>query len=368
MPDANTRDNELSATEEHEFGVWSARQRARTQRDPLAYMDRHDVKGWWKANGGMNAPDLEQGESSQFASQEGIFDKLKGMFGGAGAPKEISGKSGSVQYPTSEEADKAIESGIGYGTPHEDYINNQTARVLGRNFQERASATIEGGRLTSMQKEGTGFAPIESPSLAYVTSEKAFKDNPTRAVENLDPETQKIIHNVFARAALAVGRDPIASIGFDPKNTLINVLTGRINKAAVAGQTDEGRMYTNVHHQETSTVHESIHNGLEKLQNGLYKGDDETPAKYKEIINKHLNRDALTHEQNELVVRQLMRTVVGLKEAEDPTANVAKQQIADAKYRFEESPALSGKYSGMLKDLQNLAASAIARKHPMGPR
>lgn len=237
-------------------------------------------------------------------------------------PKEITGDPKN-EYPTQEDVDLAEKSDNAYGKTYEPYVKDQVARVLGWSDKK--------GLFNPESAIGMDFEKL--------LSEDTFKNNPVRNAST---------GGWFAKAALAIARDPIATLGFDPSNTLVDVRSG--SKTNIGGLTDinTGHMYVN---EGSAIVHESIHNGLGKLAK-------RNPEAYNDIRQR-------TGLSDENIVRYIMHTVMGNPEQGEGTTG--DKQIKDAKWLFEEST-LADTHKKVLKKLQDLAADEIAKKHPGGPR
>ena len=97
----------LTAAEDLQFNDWASRQRAQTQRDPLMDMRDYDMQGWWKKNGGMNAPDLKDVANlpDEFMkpnhltfSDESKYHGVDGHFGGHWEGNEFEPGAANLQF------------------------------------------------------------------------------------------------------------------------------------------------------------------------------------------------------------------------------------------------------------------------------
>ena len=299
--------------------------------------------------------------------------------GDIGLPKAVSGKEGGFggeeHYPTPQEALFAKESGLAYGKSWERHFMDQNVRIYG-----------ESGK--------SGWLP-QPLFQAGKTSSEAFKqaflhgDPKTFDTSQLTPEAKQRMSNVVARAALAAGRDPIASLGFDPGKSAFSMqkqattLGGftlaydPVKKITTPRQMKEARihetpMYINQAHNEvldapSVMVHESIHRGLQILF-------DRNPEAVKEY-NKMFDRwaDARSKVQalkdsdadpNEILVRHIMRTTMGNPEQWHSMGQLVPNDQIEAAEKFFEDP----KNQASAAKIQAMAAAEIAKKHPMGPR
>lgn len=270
-------------------------------------------------------------------------------------PFQASAAPPQPTMPTNPDADFANANGMFYGQPWERYATNKDARVLGTDGHPVAGKFGGGNELLN-------------PAASDVDLENMSGMRPgvSRAIGQR-------LHNIYTRAALAAQRDPIATLGFDPRHASMDIVTadtnpinGRFNSGKdtpVAGMMNPitGEAYVNniIGDMAETLTHESIHRGLEGLANmrpadfmnalgdWTFKGEKPTsPFQW------------LDSEENENLVRYIMQTTMG------PTPNPNKPLDEEAAQFYRSDPARLQR----LQRLQALAAETIAAKHPMGPR
>lgn len=310
--------------------------------------------------------------------RDSFMSSIKDFLFGAPTPKPIEHNPEPNQpYPSKEDADFAHQARNAYGTGYEDYVYGNVAKVFG---YDAPAEEIRQGKKVIGRVEG-GFQPI-SPT----TDEEILSRIPTtsaRALESLPPDMREKLRDTFGRASLAVSRDPIASLGFSPKDVVIDAMVDP-NKVQAYGATwsrpgvpGNSEMYTNLGREMSSVVHESIHNGLNKLEEGLYPGDTKTPQEFRKIISKfRYNSGANDHDElprfSEHLARYTMQKVMGDPEKESPYIpkgykGVVEEMKEKARSLFEDSPNHEA-WQTLIKELRDLAAKRIAEKHPGGPR
>jgi hypothetical protein len=292
----------------------------------------------------MQAPELSETHANR------LTDMISGFFSGKPSepPPEAQPTPG---YPTDEEAEFAKKSGFEYGSPFAEEIGGRSARVLGR-----VGDIYSGERGAPLEKSfGRKFIPEGAYGHMYDTLAKTF-DDPRLAkhIDLTDPQNKEVasgLKNIITRGALAANRDPLATLGFDPHRTVMDVVT---RGSGLAGQYDikTGSIYVNLEVPSgEALVHESIHRGVEMLRS-------RRPEDVKRIMLGRTFSD-------EDIARQIMRTVMG--DPETGSGPEADKQIAHAKWNFEEGPFASSNQK-ILKQLQDLAAEEFAKKRPGGPR
>jgi hypothetical protein len=192
---------------------------------------------------------------------------------------------------------------------------------------------------------------------------------PVSPVDLLDPKNRGVeqqLHNVFARAALAVQRDPIATLGFQPRVVGADVVSNYLQsrQQGFVGEFDPntGWIYANnAQHDIAQTItHESIHRGLHKLAAMRPQAFSQAIAGW---INPATGAEGTTQaflssEENELLVQRIVATVMGAGSHEN------EDYQAKAYDKYDKDP---GRFQ-RLQRLQDLAADEIARERPGGPR
>lgn len=217
-------------------------------------------------------------------------------------------------YPQQSDAEYAIKNNFGYGTGLEPYINVEVARVYNK---------VERGNLSDVIKGSTTNERLDT-------------------LKNLG--LREKIGTVFTQAALAANRSAIATLGFDP--TKINLQT-KMGNATLGGfySPKEDQTWMNVvPGNESAIVHESIHRGLEKLQNSSKEA-----------------KDILEKLPEERLVRYMMYKTMG-----DPEGG---QGEVDARQRKEGVDYFSSsERQKLVARLEELAAEQHKKNRPRGPR
>lgn len=154
------------------------------------------------------------------------------------------------------------------------------------------------------------------------------------------------VEDLMRRAALAVSRDPIASLGFEPR--VMKFWKVPREKTGLAGyyRSESDTIGANQEFPEVA-IHESMHRGIEKLRKlGLYPSE-------------------LDGIKEELVVRRMMQTMMG--NPEEGSGEAGDEQIWQATQRFERSDRAERFQKGLNK-LQSAAAQLIAKQRSRGPK
>ncbi len=278
--------------------------------------------------------------------RESMRDYLPEFLGGWPAGKSVSGDQ-NRGYPTDEDAEFAAKNENAYATSFEPYVKNEIGRVLG---------AIQKGKFTAIK--GAGYSTKE------MTSDELKALVPVRSTDVMDEETRANLRNHFAKAALASARDPIASLGFSPKDVLFDTAIDP-ETATIGGVTSEEtqNIYANRADQGAGIVHESIHRGLMKLAERNPEGVFDAFDKYNRATDHRKSSVQTYDKMHEPIARYIMKTVMG-----DPeTGSVSRSQKEAATYLFEKAWD-SQHFKTLLSDLQGLAAAEIAKKRPGGPR
>jgi hypothetical protein len=252
-----------------------------------------------------------------------ILSFLKG--GSAPSTPEPQGKtytsSPRLNYPTSDDVDFARKYDYSYGQPWAPEFEGKSARLL-------------------------AGSPESVPMPATVMGAP-------KPLDTLVPQAAPL-KDVYAKAALAAEGSPLAKLGFDPNRMALD-LSRDPRKVNIEGRyrpaTDE--IYANARLPDV-LVHESMHRGIQKLQNSPFWQKEFDP------MVEGLN--------NEMMVRHLMQSKMGDPEAAiDSWAPVAKQQRSDASYLFNKSH-YADQRQQTLNKMEDAAAQYIAAKRPGGPR
>lgn len=288
-----------------------------------------------------------QNAEADKTEQQGISGFFSKIFGGGEAeakPTPVIKGDPDPGYPTNEDADFAKKHGFAYGQEWENFFNGSAARVMGYDFTPKDK---KGKPVTSQ----TAFVPLSgeglSPRDATIGNSKVLDLNDPKFLD-----IKEKLKNNYAKAALAVNRDPIASLGFSPDRvTVDSILGSKGNLATIAGaySKDTDQIYSNLS-SHSNIVHESIHRGLEQLFR-------RSPEAVEEFNKMKINE--------EYIVRHLMTKTMGNPEL--GLGDIGDKQIKTANYLFNDSSFAKDLQAG-LKKLQYIAVQEIAKKHPGGPR
>lgn len=284
--------------------------------------------------------------------------------------------------PSADDTAFAQKNQWAYGQPWDDYFNNAMVRILASRQQN--------GEI--VPRAGSFSGGLLSPKGNVAFPQTLFSSQQRTPIETVDlttPEAQKIkqqLMDVHARAALMANRDPIAWLGFEPSHTAIDLLSGRGASLGVGGGTVMGvfdpiddEVYANTIDDPANViVHESIHRGLERLQQlraddfkrsapepqNAFRGPNDPP----DYQHMRVGRE-LSGRDNELMVRHIMATIMG-----DPDRAVIDRlgpQVATGTVKLSREAAeqySAPYYRERLQRLRDLAADEIARKRLGGPR
>jgi hypothetical protein len=225
------------------------------------------------------------------------------------------------RYPSTDDAQYAIQQGFGYGTGNEPYIQGQRAQMYNWPMVGDLGDVIA--------------APSSNVDLTQ------FK--------NIDQLNK--VKTLMAQGALAANRSAIATLGFDPQQANLQTKLGDTN---IAGATDPetGRMFVNVREgREPSTiVHESIHRGLNQLQT-----NPEAADLMKQLPNQ------------EMIVRYVMDKTMGNPEQGTGEAADAQREKS-LRYFFGENAPDGFDNRKRLDRLEEIAANMHKDRRPGGPR
>jgi hypothetical protein len=242
-------------------------------------------------------------------------------------------------YPSHTDAFGAAKAQNWYGSEFESYMNNEVAKVLGELKTEGKG-----------RKEISYFLPTQIQDALMATDispEEAAKQIPETLAKMKDPRFQEQageFYNKFARAALAVGRSSIATLGFNPKDT---ILANEKNQAEVAGFFNPvgKKAYVGMDNPHGSTiVHESMHRGFKEI-----KKDPEIQALFDRLGVRE-----------EIAVRALMYGKMGNVES----GYSSDAQIAEGK-KLWDTPSKRI----ILEEIERRAEAFVKQRgRPMGPR
>lgn len=262
-----------------------------------------------------------------------------GKLTGSDGPQVTETKANPLStYPSVDDARYALSQGFGYGTGNEPYIEAHQARVMGE--------TDRGGNFNA--RSGAGM--LIDQAVGAVDDDKLSRMINLDSIKNW-PLKEKL-GATFAQAALAVNRNPIAALGFDPSRTVMDLV---MKGANVGGAYEKKRdaIYANIDAADpSSVVHESIHRGIEKLRNGS--------AEAREILDKLPNE--------EYVVRYMMKQFAGDPEKGSGAAGDKQRETAIAMFSDSSSASRLGQRNREAVDrLMEIAADMRAKRRERGP-
>jgi hypothetical protein len=276
-------------------------------------------------------------------ADESYFQQIINALRGNSGPKVTTNLAPPLSsYPSSADADYARQYGFSENSPNQAFLDNKAARVLGQNVLFGTSD------LSPKKNKNEPLPQIFIPNDAY--GQSLTKLTQPGISQVINPQDSKysdlkgILNNRVMQAALAVNRNPIAAVGFDPDKITMDVMTknptygGAYNK-----ETD--RAYTNFA-PEDAIAHESTHRGLQKLRE-LY-------PKQTEVLMGSKNSPI-----EELIVRRLMQTLAG-----DPEKSIgagSDEQRKQAIMAYKRS-SLAPEYNKSLEKLQELAIEAMKNR------
>lgn len=242
-------------------------------------------------------------------------------------------------YPTNQDANQAIQSGFGYGTGNEGFLDNQNAKVLGITAYQLPKGGKAGkSQETFFPQNASGMSP---GGAARAAIDPQLSKNVDLTLASTDPTVRDKMQNVYMRAGLAANRIPIASVGFDPRRAVADVLMDRSNIAgSYSPQADS--MYFNMSTPEPSALaHEATHRGMEQLRKQY---PQEMPALEKRLPDE------------ESVVRWLMKSQAG--DPEFGIGGASDKQRNEAVNYFTSHPDAQN----ALQQVQELAQQAIKNR------
>lgn len=242
-----------------------------------------------------------------------------GLTGVAETKVTESKAPGLDKFPTQDDAKYAIENNFGYGTGLEPYIQAEVARIYKKNYAGELDAVLA--------------QPTENADLTKIS--------------NLG--LRERVGTVFAQAALAANRDPIATLGFDPSRMNLQVKMGDSNLAGFFDPEKDQIWMNAIEKNKSTAVHESIHRGLEQLK--------QSSPEAKEIMKKM---------PEEYMVRYIMATTMG--NPEEGKGSEADRQRKMGLDLFSGKDTLSRENLKNLERLRELAAEAYKDRRPRGPR
>lgn len=230
-------------------------------------------------------------------ADDSYLGQVLGWLKGAETPNTTANLAPPLtSYPSNEDARMARGYGFSQGSVNQPYLDNDSAHILGSNFQPSNFAP---GTVTTLDKNMKNFFlpdSAEGRKLSYVGG--AINDPKASSLVDLkDPNNTTLrgaTEDHFMRAGLAANRSPIAAVGFDPTRTVVDTLMKNPNVEGVYAHQPDG-IYS-VLTPDDSIVHESTHRGFQKLR-----------EQYPDQVNS-----AFTHlPSEETTVRWLMHSLGG---------------------------------------------------------
>lgn len=266
----------------------------------------------------------------------------------------------SPPYPSAEEGKFAKEVGLGYGKTWDNYMQEKVARVMSRE--------------SSFQVKGK--PPALTPSAIFEETAMQRKSIPEAAKLILDPKASNVIDltkkenswvkenldQAFSRAAIAVGRSGLATLGFDPSKVAVDAISGLTTLGGVYQRnldrpSNEPAIGMNTAYDRgmnsggpSTVVHESLHRGLEHLARR-----NPEAAKLMDSIPHH----------EEFIVRYLMATKMGDPEK---TTGAMNERLLHPTQREQALKMFSKEDITKIKKLEDMAAQEVVKKHPRGPQ
>lgn len=252
---------------------------------------------------------------------------LDAIFGSPKATVEPAPRLAS--YPSDDDARFARVSGFGYGTATDPYVQGDVGRVFG-----------------SFAPGGRGKPPAFLPaSAAGLSVGEATTPELSATLDLSNPRNAAMKEKMgllFARAALAANRSPVAALGFDPRRAQIDT---EIGPSTIGGAYSKARdaMYATAN-DPSAIVHESMHRGF-----GMLRDLPELADAF----------SAMPREES--MVRYLMA-----KQAGDPEAAggpIDKRQREEGLMTMDQRSRQEA-----LKKIEAAAQRLIYERQPRGPR
>jgi len=236
------------------------------------------------------------------------------------APPTVTHRASKPEgYPTSDDVTFARKQDFSYGQPWAREFTGSALRVLDSDPNK---------------------TPIRTAPLSW----EVYKTKPE-------------LWDVHGKAALAAQNSALATLGYDPGVTALDVsrdpkkvnLLGRYTKGGPENLDD---VYSNAFSPAT-LIHESLHRGVGRLAETKH-------------WKPEFDRYGLAERDHELVVRWLMNQKMG--DPEKPERGELVPQRSTALTMFGvDSPEGAGRRK-VLDDMEAAAAKYLAEKRPRGPR
>lgn len=258
---------------------------------------------------------------------------LSDLFGLLSSSPKVVPAPPLASYPTSEDAANALKYGFGAGDPRMDgYVTGQSARLLGDVTPSRP-----GGAPVFMARSGATIGDLGALTAAVDNGQSVNRSPAPFGMSD-----------VYARAALAANRIPIAALGFDPSRMVADTEMKNPTVGGAYSPSNDGVYFNMPPGQTPSTpVHESIHRGLEILR--------KDPANGEAFRNSP---------DEETIVRYIMAKQAG--DPEQGRGDAGDRQRKNALTVYDTLD--SGRYARGLDALTRAAEDAIKNRRPGGPR
>lgn len=278
-----------------------------------------------------------------------ISSLLKNQQDGASpAPRTILQ---NATVPTDSDARAARSSGIGIGTSYEPYLSPDKQFVDPSGAKSSMDSIAKRILLKPSIPDGYGTtninpdtsllgakADLRDPTVSTTQSSDQFLEfaNNAKFDDSKLPKARvnEFVKNHLAKGAIMASKNPIASLGFDPKNIIID-MSGKDYTVAGVYNPNTGKTLTNPR-TVSNIVHESIHAGLQKII-PIY-----------ESSGKKLPSNIWGNDTEEMIVRRIMdKTFDGVEEL---AGSEGKKQVL-------KSRELARFIDPIVSDLQKIAAT-----------
>lgn len=253
--------------------------------------------------------------------------------------------------PSEVEARAARNSGLGIGTSYEAHLSPDKQFVDPSGAKSSMDSIANRLLLKPSIPEDYGTpninpdtsslgakADLRDPTVVTTQSSDQFLEfaNNAKFDDSKLPKARvnEFVKNHLAKGAIMASRNPIASLGFDPKNIIID-MSGKYYTVAGVYNPSTGKTLTNPR-IISNIVHESIHAGLQKVI-PLY-----------EASGKKLPSNIWGNDTEEMIVRRIMdKTFDGVEEL---AGSEGKKQVL-------KSRELASFIDPIVSDLQKIAAT-----------
>jgi hypothetical protein len=302
------------------------------------------------------APEVDQSFTAMATAEIHKAGWFGDLFGTGTKTDMTNAKAPALEhYPTDADAKTAIDNQFGYGKGNEDYIRGEHAQVLG------------------MTDKKGNFSPLSRADIGSDATFSGMADQNVDMTKFKNIDTLNKVNTTMTRAALAVNRNPVAAMGFDPRRTILDIATGQANLAGsynavarregggVTPQSDDvpvDKIWSNLPDsradEASSVVHESIHRGIEKIR---LSREGDTLLKSMGVADRGSNAE-------EMLTRYMM-----VKYAGDPEGHIASK-TEDIKQRQQGLDFVEKLNPGMAEKvdrLMELAANQLKNRRPRGP-